>query len=156
MGADSGAAALQGKGIYFPSPLLWEELIEHARRAAPEEACGILAGRQTEEGREVARVYACRNAHPGDRRRRFLIDPEEQLAAQREAREAGLEIVGYYHSHHNGSAGMSEEDRRQAHPRVSHVILAFQEGVFVEARSWRMGEGGAAEEEPLCAPRVTG
>jgi proteasome lid subunit RPN8/RPN11 len=156
MGADSGAAAPRRKGICFPSPSLWEEMIEHARRAAPEEACGILAGRQTREGREVAKVFACRNAHPGDRRRRFLIDAEEQLAAQREAREAGLEIVGYYHSHPNGLAEMSEEDRRQAHPRVSNVILAFRQGEFAGARSWRMRGDGVAEEEPLRAPRVTG
>lgn len=143
-------------GITFLSPALWEAMIEHARKTAPDEACGILAGREDADGRVVARVFACRNAHPDDRTRRFLIDPEEQIAAQRASRGAGLEIIGYYHSHHNGRAEMSEEDLRQAHPRVSYVIVAFRGGEFVEARSWRLRENGSAEEEPLHAPRVTG
>lgn len=134
----------------------WRTMIEHARAAAPEEACGILVGQEQADGRHVLRAVACRNASVGDRRNHFLIDPEQQTATQREAREAGLEIVGYYHSHHNGSAEPSEEDRRQAHPCVSHVILAFRGGAFVEARSWRMDKDGVPVEEQAEAEVVTG
>lgn len=133
----------------------WRAMIGHARAAAPEEACGILAGRRSGSQREVLRAVPCRNVHAGDRRRHFLIDPEEQIAAQREAREGGLEILGFYHSHHTGSAAMSDEDCRQAHPHVSNLILAFRAGSFAEARSWRVRGGVAAEEEPLCIDGVT-
>lgn len=128
----------------------------HARAAAPEEACGILVGRHSGAWREVLRAVPCRNVHPGDRRRRFLIDPEEQIAVQRETREAALEILGFYHSHHNGSAAMSDEDIRQAHPYVTNLILAFRAGGIVEVRSWRMGAGGAPVEEPVSVEGVTG
>lgn len=134
----------------------WQAMIAHTRAAAPEEACGILAGRQSGARREVQRAVPCCNVHAGDRRKHFLIDPEEQIAVQRETREAGLEILGFYHSHHNGSAAMSDEDRMQAHPHVSNLILAFRAGSLVEARSWRMHTGGAAVEEPVSVEGVTG
>jgi proteasome lid subunit RPN8/RPN11 len=138
------------------SPLAWDVMVEHARGAAPEEACGILVGTRTGGRREVTLAIPCSNVHPGDRRKRFLVDPEQHLAAQRGAREAGLEILGFYHSHHNGSAAMSEEDLAQAHPFVSHFILAFRGGALVQARCWRIGaEGGAAEEE-IVIGSVTG
>ncbi len=134
----------------------WKAVITHARAAAPEEACGILVGRQSGARREVRLAAPCRNVHPGDRRKHFLIDPEEQIAVQREAREAGLEILGFYHSHHNGGAAMSEEDRRQAHPHVSNLILAFRAGSFAEARSWRMSNDGEASEEAVLVEGVAG
>lgn len=128
----------------------------HAAAAAPEEACGILAGCRRPAVAVVLRAIPCRNAHEGDRRCRFLIDPEHHLAAQRDARQQGLEIVGFYHSHLNGSAALSEEDRRQAHPWVSYLVLAFCGGVFQEARCWRVQPGGRCEEEPLEIAGATG
>lgn len=156
MDGSTERAAPQNRGIVFLSPLAWHAMIEHARRAAPEEACGILVGKLTGGRREVVRAVACRNAHPGDRRKRFLIDPEQHLAAQREARETGLEILGFYHSHHTGSAAMSEEDLAQAHPFVSHFILAFRGGALVQARCWRIGADGGAAEEEIVIGSVTG
>ncbi len=133
----------------------WEAVLAHAARAAPEEACGVLAGRSRGEQREVVRAFPCRNAHKGDRRRHFLLDPQDQIEAQRQARAAGLEILGFYHSHHNGSAALSDEDLRQAHPRVSNLILAFRDGVFVEARSWVVDSQQRPSEEPVALGDVT-
>ncbi len=132
-----------------------DELIAHALAAAPEEACGILVGLRRGTQREVLHAVPCRNVSEGSRLQRFLIDPEQQLAAQREARQRGFDIVGYYHSHHNGSAAFSDEDRRQAHPWVSNLVLAFRGGVFVEARSWRVNPDGGCEEESLETQGVT-
>ncbi|MGQ9917332.1 MAG: M67 family metallopeptidase [Bryobacteraceae bacterium] len=135
---------------------LFEEIAAHALAVTPEEACGILVGLRRGEQRQALRALACRNVHEGRRDARFLMDPEQHLAAQRDAREQGLEIVGYYHSHLNGSAALSEEDRRQAHPWVSNLILAFRGGVFQEARCWRVHPGGRCEEEPLEIAGATG
>ncbi len=134
---------------------LLNQMIAHALAAAPEEACGILLGLRRGTQRDVLHAVPCRNVYEGSRHTRFLIDPEQQLAVQREAPFQGLEIIGYYHSHPEGSAAFSDEDRRQAHPWVSNLVLAFRGGVFVEARSWRVDPGGACEEEPLAIPDVT-
>jgi proteasome lid subunit RPN8/RPN11 len=133
----------------------WRALLGHAGAAAPEEACGILLGRQSGDVRVAVLAAACRNVYSGDRQKHFLIDPSQQAAVQRQAREAGLEILGFYHSHHNGSAALSEEDRRMAHPHVSNLVLAFRGGVFLGARSWRIGAGGEPTEEPVEVEGVT-
>lgn len=80
-------------------------------------------------------------------RSHYLIDPKTVLIAHEEARAAGLEIVGYYHSHPDGPAVPSRKDLEDAWPDTSYLIVAVGSG-GVEARSWRLDErGGAFVEE---------
>lgn len=120
----------------------------HAAGAYPEECCGFLMGVADEEdGVLVERVLPARNEHADDRCHRFLIPPETVLAARKEARGLGLEIVGYYHSHPDLPAEPSERDREHAWPDVSYLIVPVEEGVPGEARSWRLRHGGDGFEE---------
>lgn len=84
-------------------------LIEEARRAAPNECCGLLLG----QGDRVALAQPTANVHP-DPQRHFEIDPAALIAAHRAARAGGLELLGYYHSHPNGLAQPSETDAKAA------------------------------------------
>jgi proteasome lid subunit RPN8/RPN11 len=127
------------------APPAWRRIAAHAARTSPEEACGILVGRREGEAGAVLHAEPCRNIHEGDRRRRFLIDPERQLAVQREARQQGLEIVGFYHSHPEGAALPSAEDARMAHPGMLMLIVALRAGRVTQARAWRFAGGGWAE-----------
>jgi proteasome lid subunit RPN8/RPN11 len=68
--------------------------VRHAREAAPTECCGLLVGR----GDEVMEAVRARNV-ADEPATRFLIDPVDHFAALRRARERGLEVVGFYHSH---------------------------------------------------------
>lgn len=129
----------------------WEAIAADARRAAPEEACGILVGRRGRGGTLVVRAEPCANVHPGDRTRHFLIDPEKQLAVQRQARREGLEIVGFYHTHPGGGARPSAEDAALAHPGMVMLIAALEGPAVAEARAWRFAERGFVET-PLRAP----
>lgn len=36
---------------------LYDEIVNYAKEHLPEEACGLLAGVETEEGREIQKVY---------------------------------------------------------------------------------------------------
>lgn len=80
-----------------------------ARRAAPNEACGLLLGRggRIEEVRETANVAR-------DPRRRFEIDPAALIAAHRDERAGGMALIGYFHSHPAGAAEPSATDRAEA------------------------------------------
>lgn len=121
----------------------------HAAEAYPEECCGFLLGAEDGDGGVlVERVLPARNEHPEDPRHRFLIAPETVLAARREARGLGLEIVGYYHSHPDRPAEPSEHDLADAWPNASYLIVPVADGVAGEVRSWRLrGDGGGFEEE---------
>ena len=86
-----------------------EAILAHSAAAAPNEACGLLLGTPgTVERAEPAANVA---AHP---ERSFEIDPAALLRWHREARGAGLAVVGHYHSHPNGLARPSATDAARA------------------------------------------
>lgn len=84
---------------------LWQESL----RALPHEACGLLLGR----GDCIAQARPCANV-AADRARHFEIDPTALIAALREERAGGLQVLGYYHSHPTGESIASATDRAMA------------------------------------------
>lgn len=128
--------------LELPQPVV-ERMVAHARACVPEECCGILIGSRVGSAARIARrLVEARNRAVTDRRRRYLLAPRAILEAHREAQAAGLEIVGYYHSHPRGSAEPSDRDERDAWPDTSYVILGGGSDAFPEVRSWRLNVGG--------------
>lgn len=146
----------------------------------PREICGFLLGRVEGETRSVEGVRPVRNAWEdsprlreamlGDREgegptradwesaseeRRFLIDPRDYAAVDREAGAAGLEIVGFYHSHPDHPAEPSRFDRDMAMPDQSYVIVSVRQGRAADFRSWVVLDFDAAfvEEAVVSHPR---
>ena len=129
----------------------------HGEEAYPEECCGVLVGRDAMGGEPatVDHLVAASNERADSRHNRYVISPQALLAAQRGARERGLEIVGYYHSHPDHPARPSEFDREHAWPGTSYVIVSVREGKAVDCRSWRLRDDRSAfdEEELLDGER---
>ena len=119
----------------IPRPLA-ERIDEQARQGYPFEVCGVLLG---DDG-TVRDVVPVVNREAESPRVRYQIAPEDLIRIQREAREAGREIVGYYHSHPDHPARPSETDRRVAADGLSdgviHVVVGVAEGVRTEATAW--------------------
>jgi proteasome lid subunit RPN8/RPN11 len=83
-----------------------------ARTAFPRECCGLIEGIRSPNFIEASALHATRNvATEVDR---FEIDPAEHIHLLRQARDAGREIVGCYHSHPNGRPDLSVIDREHA------------------------------------------
>ncbi len=118
-----------------------EQMTREARAADPDECCGILVGRREGERVTVTGLEPAANVWEGDRQSRFLLEPRVHLRVQRECRAAGLEIVGFYHSHPHGPAVPSRFDAKMAWPDHSYVILSLP-GDEPKVRSWRMIEAG--------------
>jgi len=91
------------------APGLIEALIAQARRAAPQEACGLLLGH---DGR-IDTIKAARNIADAPQTH-FEIDPQTLIDAHRSARSNGPQIAGYYHSHPAGPPEPSATDRLMA------------------------------------------
>lgn len=122
----------------------------HARDEAPAECCGILAGTVEAQRCIVREVHPAANVREGDRTGRFLLDPRAHLRVQRECRERGLAIMGFYHSHPAGSATPSGLDVELAWAGVSYVIVSLRDGQVHELRSWRFdGQTRAFLEESV-------
>ena len=107
-----------------------------AEMSYPFESCGVLAGRLDGAEVTVRKIWLARNV--GRRvRDRFRLDPEDFLAADRQARNHGLEIVGIWHSHPNRPAVPSRRDLDEAWDGYSYLILGIDPFGDVDFRSWR-------------------
>ena len=66
---------------------LYDEIVNYAKEHLPEEACGLLAGVETGEGREIRKVYFLENKdHAEDH---FTLDPRDQIYACQRIETAG-------------------------------------------------------------------
>jgi proteasome lid subunit RPN8/RPN11 len=121
----------------------------HGEAAYPEECCGVLIGRDGGGALPaiVERVLAAENERTESRHNRYVISPQSLLKAQRDARAAGLDVVGYYHSHPDHPARPSEFDREHAWPGTSYVIVSVRQGKAVDCRSFRLRDDRVAFEE---------
>ena len=129
---------------------LADRIAEQARAGYPFEICGVLVG----EDRTVREVVPVVNRESESPRVRYEIAPEDLIRIQREAREAGLEILGYYHSHPDHPARPSETDRRVAAEGLSdgviHVVAGVAAGARTEATAWVFHDRDQAfTEEPF-------
>ena len=105
----------------------FDKMYEHAMAQRPDEACGLIAGADREDGvREIKKVYLLTNTdHTNEH---FSIDPKEQLQAVKDMRSIGLKPLGNWHSHPESPSRPSEEDKRLANDsRASYLILSLAE-----------------------------
>ncbi len=129
-------------------------MVEHARSYYPNECCGILIGNETSGKREASVAIACRNAYEGVQKDRFLIDPKDQIAAERKSRELGLGVLGFFHSHPDEAAYFSETDLKNHWPFYSNVVMSVRSGEVRDAKCFRVDvDQTASEEEELLWPK---
>jgi proteasome lid subunit RPN8/RPN11 len=119
------------------------EMVAHAREGAPEEVCGILAGRAG----AVTRVYRGTNV-AANRRVRYEMDPARQLEAMAEIDAKGEHMVGIYHSHPRSTAYPSRTDQNLAfYPDSVYVIVSLADPNVPVVRGFRLRDNTIEEEE---------
>jgi len=128
------------------SQLDFDDIRRHGEESYPHECCGILLGTCEGEHREVKRVLRAGNTRADRPADRYNIAPEELIRAQRQAREQGLDIIGFYHSHPDCPAEWSLTDLAEAHwLGCSYVITSVEQGTAARTNSFALN--GASEEE---------
>ncbi len=116
------------------------DIAAHARRAAPDECCGLLVGTDS----RIESSHAASNLRRSSTR--YLVDPADHFAAIRSGRKAGLAVVGAYHSHPASAASPSPTDEREAtDPEFLYLIVSL---VTAQTRAFRLVDG-RMEEVPL-------
>jgi proteasome lid subunit RPN8/RPN11 len=104
----------------------FDALRAHGAEGYPNEICGVLIGPHG-EGRATEAKRA-RNIVVERSRDRYEIDPLEHIRIQRDADQAGMDIVGYYHSHPDHPAQASRFDTERAWFGYVYVIVSVGEG----------------------------
>ena len=107
----------------------YDALRRHGEETYPNECCGILLGRVEDDGtRVVTSIARAGNTRIDSPHNRYNIDPKELVRIQREGRERGEDIVGFYHSHPDHPARWSSTDLAEAHWfGCSYVITSVEE-----------------------------
>jgi [CysO sulfur-carrier protein]-S-L-cysteine hydrolase len=105
--------------VVIPAALR-DQIVAHAKAGLPNEACGILAG----QGDRVDRFFPAQPDEPSPYY--YRIDARDQIRIMTEIDDAGLELVGIYHSHVSSPAYPSRTDAEQAFwPEAVYVIVSL-------------------------------
>lgn len=132
-------------GIKLP-PAVDAAIRAHGRETFPHECCGALLGRDG----VVQEAHALANTTEEGPRRRFLVRPDDYRGAEQRARDTGLELLGFYHSHPDHPARPSQYDLDHAWPSFSYVIVSIMAGEDKLLTSWRLkADRSAFDEEPV-------
>jgi proteasome lid subunit RPN8/RPN11 len=122
------------------------ELEDHARNERPNEACGILAGREN----RVERIYKCKNISENPASH-YVIEPEQLLEVFNDVADRGLEIIGFYHSHPAGPLGPSNIDLSEASWHECSYVILHPGGIG--SWIWDEEKGQFVEEEIQIIPQ---
>lgn len=105
---------------------LYDKMLKHCEDGLPNESCGLIAGTVDGDVKTVEKIYLLTNIDAS--REHFSMDPKEQLAAVKDARAAGLAMLGNFHSHPESPSRPSEEDKRLAYDSTAeYLILSLME-----------------------------
>jgi proteasome lid subunit RPN8/RPN11 len=131
----------------------------HGEETYPHECCGVLLGRSRidENGdsvNEVEDAVRAGNTRTDSAHNRYHIAPQELVRIQRQGRDRGLDIVGFYHSHPDHPAQWSHTDFAEAHwLGCSYVITSVKKGMALDTNSFLLTgtseENKAFENEPM-------
>jgi proteasome lid subunit RPN8/RPN11 len=116
-----------------------DSLRRHGEETYPHECCGVLLGQVDGDARTVTSVARCGNTREDSPQNRYHIDPKELIRIQREGRERGEDIVGFYHSHPDHPARWSATDLAEAHWfGCSYLITSVEKGTAVVTNSFEL------------------
>jgi desampylase len=129
-------------------PRILSGLRREAGATAPSECCGALVGLRRGTEIEIRTLIPLTNeAH--DHHRQYLIDAHTVLRLERQAECAGLQVVGFYHSHVKTDAEPSEQDVDLASPGYVYMIVDVSRQAI---RAWRLEDDRSGFRELDVAP----
>ncbi len=128
------------------SEAVYQAIRKHGEETYPHECCGVFLGHATESGNAVEQALRAGNTRTDSAHNRYHIAPQELVRFQRQGREKGLDIVGFYHSHPDHPAQWSQTDFAEAHwIGCSYVITAVAKGKAQQTNSFLLT--GTTEED---------
>ena len=126
-----------------------EAVHAHVAEGYPNEICGMLVA--PKGTRAVTEIRRATNANTERPRDTYQIDPREHRAIEKECDRAGLDIVGYYHSHPDHASYASIRDTEQAWPDYYYMIVSYIAGEVKEEKVFSRTDWEARQmiEEPI-------
>lgn len=114
----------------------YTQICEEAIRTYPEEGCGVLFS--GEDSHRVDFIKALKNAaedkENGDC---FHIDPLDLFRTEQEAEREGRQIIGFFHTHPDRRAVLSQTDEQYMIPGMLYIIVSLSGGRVTEIRGYK-------------------
>ncbi len=112
------------------------QLVRHARAQAPQEACGIIGGR---DGRAIE-IIPIENVAPVPTTH-YQLHPAQQANAMARLHTNGLHVTALYHSHPNTPPIPSQTDvRSAAYPDSVYLIIGLEHN-HADLAAWQIRYG---------------
>jgi len=128
----------------------YEALRQHGEETYPNECCGLLLGRTNGDERVVASIARAGNTRTDSAHNRYNIDPKDYIRIQKEGRERGEDVIGFYHSHPDHPAHWSSTDLSEAHwSGYSYVITSVDKGKAAITNSFELSGSDECGKEFL-------
>ncbi len=124
-----------------------DDIEAHGKEGYPNEVCGIILGVDGTEKKEVMELRRATNLNTDRAHDRYKLDPKDIHMADKDARDKGLDIIGFYHSHPDHPDIPSEFDREMASPYYSYIIISVMGGKETSTKSWLLNDESQAFEE---------
>jgi proteasome lid subunit RPN8/RPN11 len=126
-----------------------DDMIAHAREDAPNECCGIIAGRDG----QATRLYRAINAAASPYR--YEVDAKDLLRISREIDDNDWDVFAIYHSHTHTQAYPSGTDVRLAfYPEAYYILVSLGDAAKPhvspenpDVRAYRIVDDTVTEEE---------
>ncbi len=134
-------------------PNFTKEIIAYCLDGLPNEACGLLAGKQVDnkaileedDSSEITlHWYPTRNDAASAKV--YTVNPLDYMKADRDAESKGMQIIGVFHSHTHTDPYPSPTDVAQAPDPNWHYVLVSLKYEIAAVRSYRIKEGKISEE----------
>src|SRR5262249_38654643 len=117
------------------APGILDQLVQHAKNAYPQEACGLLVGRNAAD-----RFIPVRNISA--QAHEYEMDPGQLIATLRGLRDTGEKLLSIFHSHPQGPAALSNTDIGRAYyPEAAHLIVSLEQPEHPQAVAFRIVDG---------------
>lgn len=123
----------------------FEQIVAHGLEGKPLEICGFLAGRSIPEGGVVVEVFPIESDDKSEMT--YVMNPLQQMRAEKEIRIKGLEVLGVYHTHPSTEPYPSKTDVARAHwnesndlmfPEYSYLIVSLRNPHAPELRTFKI------------------
>lgn len=125
--------------LRLPRPLV-NEILTQAQHSPELEICGLIAGKNG----EASHCYPVSNRarHP---ERRYQMDPQGQIDAMRQMRDAGEALIAIYHSHPHSPATPSATDIEEAsYPDAAYLIISLDTTGVLQMSAFQIRQGKAS------------
>ena len=144
--------------VFLAPDTIISAMMQAAEAAYPQECCGLLIGRQGDDGDFIASQTApSPNVAKGDHKDSFEVDPQVRFDVMRNLGDGPEKIIGHYHSHPGHAGKPSARDLEMAfEPEMVWLIVAVENGLAQRPRAHIVDPPGAGFEEiELHTPKET-